>query len=53
VRDEFRVADPEIGIGGIDTQPILPGAKLNLRHALATQPLVGKQRRRHRRRVHL
>ena len=53
VRGELCVADTEIGVGGIETQSILPGATLNLRHTLATQSLVGKQRRRDCRCVHL
>ena len=46
VRGELCVAHAEIGGGGIETQPILAGAPLNLRHTLATQSLVGKQQRR-------
>ena len=46
VRGKLCVADIETGIGGIQTQSILPGAKLDLRHTLAAQSLVGKQRRR-------
>ena len=53
MRDELCVADTKIGAGGIHTQPILARATLNLRHTLATQSLVGKQRRRDCRCVHL
>ena len=53
VRGELCVADTEIGSDRIETQSILPRAKLNLRHTLATQSLVGQQRRRDGRCVHL
>ena len=51
VRDELRVTCAKIGVRGVDTQTILSRAELNVCHALATQPIVGEQRRRHRRRV--
>src|SRR5712664_3108681 len=51
--EELWVAHAEIVAGGIDTQPMLPGAELNLRYALAAQPLVSKQGRRHPGTVHL
>jgi len=36
VRGELRVASAEIGVDGIDAQPLCPGAELNFSHALAT-----------------
>jgi hypothetical protein len=53
VCDKLGVAYAEIGVGGIDPQAVLARTELDLRNALAAQPLIGLERLGHRRVVDL